>query len=300
MVKGDKAKRRRKATAGHERGGVQSVRVATRIMQALAKGGGALPLKDIAKATALARAKVHRYLTSLQIAEFVAQDPSSGHYQIGPAAIGIGLAGLRRISTVSEICNALPALRDAIDQTITVAVWGDSGPVIVAMEESRAVITMNVRIGSTLPVLTTAIGRMFLAHLPQAITRPLVAAERQRAREKQLAVPSAEEIAGLLDEIRSRRLSRAPSALLPGVDAIAAPVFDYREGLVAVMCVVARSEHKITGWNGTAVRALTLAAHQLSGKLGSSTEAPVPNEQTLRSQLVRGRNSVARKTWAGS
>ncbi len=70
-------------------------------------------------------------------------------------------------------------------------------------------------------------------------------------------MPSNEELDGLTNEIRLRRLSRVPSALLPGVDAIAAPVFDYRNNLVAVMCVVARSEARITGWDGSAVRALT-------------------------------------------
>ena len=63
-------------------------------------------------------------------------------------------------------------------------------------------------------------------------------------------------------------MSRAPSALFPGVDAIAAPVFDYRNDLVAVMCVVARSEDHITGWDGSAVRALTDVAAQLSARLG--------------------------------
>ena len=83
-----------------------------------------------------------------------------------------------------------------------------------------------------------------------------------------MAVPSAEDIDGLTSEIRSRRLSRAPSALIPGVDAIAAPVFDYRNHLVAVICVVARSESRITGWDGSAVQALTAVASQLSARLG--------------------------------
>ena len=192
----------------------------------------------------------------------------TSHYQIGPAAVEIGLAGFRRISPVAEICNALPGLRDQINQTVTVAVWGDSGPVIVAMEESDHWITMNIRIGSSLPILTTAIGRIFLAHLPEAVTRPLVAAERRDAQLRKVKLPSVQEIDGLTGEIRSRRLSRAPSALLPGVDAIAAPVFDYRDDLVAVMCVVARSDARITGWNGSAVRALTEIAAQLSARLG--------------------------------
>jgi DNA-binding IclR family transcriptional regulator len=262
------AKRRSKAIEKPERGGVQSVRIAAQILKALASGGGALPLKELASATGIARAKAHRYLTSLRNAGLVSQNLDTGHYQIGAEAVAIGLAGLRRISPVAEVCNALPALRDQINETVTVAVWSETGPVVVAMQESDHWITMNIRIGSRLPILTTAIGRTFLAHLPEAVVAPLVAAERRDAQSRGGAVPSADEIDALTSEIRSRRLSRAPSALIPGVDAIAAPVFDYRNQLVAVICVVARSESKITGWNGSAVKALTAVASQLSARLG--------------------------------
>ena len=109
-------KGRSKKFANPERGGVQSVRIAAEILKALATQGGALPLKNLAIATGLARAKVHRYLTSLRNAGLVSQN-LTGHYQIGPEAVAIGLVGLRGINPVAEVCNALPALRDRINQT---------------------------------------------------------------------------------------------------------------------------------------------------------------------------------------
>jgi DNA-binding IclR family transcriptional regulator len=272
------AKRRSKTTETPERGGVQSVRIATKILKVLAYGDGAQPLKNLAAATGLARAKVHRYLTSLRNAGMVSQDPDTGHYQIGPAAVTIGLAGLRRISPIAEVSRALAGLRDTINQTVTVAVWSEAGPIVVAMQESDHWATMNIRIGSRLPVLTSAIGRIFLAYLPEAMTRPLVAADRDDARSSGLSLPVIDELDNLLGEIRQRRLSRTPGAIVPGIDAVAAPVFDYRGYLVAVMCVVARSEAKITGWNGSAVRALTEVAADVSGRLGfaDDREAPAP------------------------
>jgi DNA-binding IclR family transcriptional regulator len=299
MADNGKSKCRPKAAGGAERGGVQSVKIASTILKALASGGGALPLKDLASATGLARAKVHRYLTSLRNAGLVSQNADTSHYQIGPVAVEIGLIGLRRISPVAEVCNALPLLRDLINQTVTVAVWGDSGPVVVAMQESDHWITMNIRVGSRLPITTTAIGRTFLAHLPEAVTQPLVMAERRDAQLRKLALPSAQDLEGLIGEIRSRRLSRAPSALFPGVDAIAAPVFDYRDNLVAVVCVVARSDAKITGWDGSAVRALTDMAAQLSARLGFVDERGRRSKRTggedkaERPEAMAGRRRLA-------
>ncbi len=86
-----------------EGGGVQSVGVAAKVLKALAARGGVLPLKELAAATGMPRAKVHRYLTSLRGAGLIAQDPESGRYQIGAAAVTIGLVGLGRLSPVRQL-----------------------------------------------------------------------------------------------------------------------------------------------------------------------------------------------------
>ena len=257
-----------KADAKPERGGVHSVTIAARILNALAASGRRVPLKKLAADTGLVRSKAHRYLRSLRTAGLVSQEAETGLYQLGPQAIAIGLAALRGINPVAEVCDALPALRDEINQTVTAAVWSEAGPVLVAMQESDHWLTMNIRIGSRLPILTTAIGRTFLAHLPTADVLPLVSAERKAVPTRGTVLPSADEIEGMVDEIRLRRLARAPSAIIPGIDAVAAPVFDFANKLVAVICVVARSEAKITGWNGSAVRALGRTASDISRRLG--------------------------------
>jgi DNA-binding IclR family transcriptional regulator len=210
---------------GAERAAVQSVAIAAEILKTLAAQGGVLPLRALTAATGMARAKVHRHLASLRAVGLVAQDPESGHYRIGPAAVTIGLVGLRLLSPVRQLNEALPRLRDEVNETVTAAIWGDRGPMIIAMEESAHVVTMNVRVGSTLPLLSSAIGRLFTVYLPEAVTG------RAIAREQAVDPQPAAALAAKLDEIRSHRLSRDRSVLLPGVDAIAAPVFDHRGAL---------------------------------------------------------------------
>jgi DNA-binding IclR family transcriptional regulator len=244
-----------------DRSGVQSVGVAATILKALAAGGGVLPLKHLAAATGMPRAKVHRYLASLRGAGLITQDAETGHYAIGPEAVTIGLVGLGRLSPVRQLNDALPRLRNRVNETVTAAIWGDTGPTIIAIEESDHVVTMNVRIGSVLPLTTTAIGRVFLAYLPEAQTQRFVAAEQAKA-----AAAPHQDLTDLSD-IRARRLSRASSALLPGVDAMAAPVFDMRGKLVAVMCVVGRAGGTCS-WGGGVARALDQAARNLSRQLG--------------------------------
>jgi DNA-binding IclR family transcriptional regulator len=250
-----------------ERNSVQSVAIAATILKALAAAGGELPLKGLATATGMARAKVHRYLASLRATGLIEQDAETGHYRIGSAAIAIGLVGLGRTSPVRQIQDALPRLRDAIGETVTAAIWGDHGPTIVAMEESDHPVTMNVRMGSVLPLLSSVIGRVFLAFMPETATRPLVAAERRASAS---GLPANEEVSALLAEIRTQKVAWAQSPLLPGVDAVAAPVFDYRGKLAAVICAVGRSEGMRTDGSSPVVAALADAGRELSHRLGQT------------------------------
>src|SRR5271166_3155950 len=69
-----------------DRGGVQSVTIAARILNALARAGGRVALKTLAAETGLARAKAHRYLRSLRTAGLVSQQADTSLYQLGPQA----------------------------------------------------------------------------------------------------------------------------------------------------------------------------------------------------------------------
>jgi DNA-binding IclR family transcriptional regulator len=152
---------------------------------------------------------------------------------------------------------------------------------------------MNIRIGSRLPVLTTAIGRIFLAYLPDPDVAALGAAERQTAQALGIELPSPDEMRDLTAEIRRRRLARIPSPLVSGIDALAAPVFDFTNKLVAVICVVARSEAKITGWNGSAVRALAETAAEVSARLGfADDETPLDQKNPTPTGVRKSSTAV--------
>jgi DNA-binding IclR family transcriptional regulator len=289
--------RRNRASPASERAGVQSVVVAARVLKALAAHGGMATLKELAAAAAMPRAKVHRYLGSLRAGGLVAQNPETGRYEIGPAAVTIGLVGLSRVNPVRQLQDLLPRVRDRINATVTAAIWGERGPTIVGMEESDHLVTMNLRVGSVLPLLNTAIGRLFLAYLAPAQTARFVAEER--AGPLGHAAPSEQDLSDLLNNIRTRRLSQVRGVLIPGVDAIAAPVFDYRERIVAVICAVGHAGTGITRWEGTAAQALREAACELSAQLGSiaqgATESGPAASLTNDKNLRRRRDRPARR-----
>ncbi len=254
-------------SGGREPLGIQSVEIAARILRALAEGGGALPLRELAAATGMHRGKVHRYLISLARAGLVTREAEFGHYGIGPLAISAGLAGLNRLNPVRLAYEALPALRDRIGETVVLAVWGERGATVIALEDSARPVTLNVRVGSILPLRTSAIGRVFAAHAPEPLLRPVLASEAKRVSAGSSA-PSTAALSKILADVRRQGLAAVEGTLIPGLNALAAPVFDQRGALVLVLGAVGRRETLAARPHGAAAAALKEIAAQLSQQLG--------------------------------
>jgi DNA-binding IclR family transcriptional regulator len=253
--------RRSRKPPAREPLGIQSVEIAARILRALAEGGGALPLRDLAAATGMHRGKVHRYLISLARAGLVSRATEAGNYCIGPLAITAGLAGLNRLDPVRLAYEALPGLRDRIGETVLLAVWGENGATVIALENSAWPVTLNVRVGSVLPLFGSATGRVFAAFLPEAEAR----AARARG-----ALPEQERAAFDRALARARRdgFSWVEGSLIPGLNAVAVPVFDHAGKLALVIGAVGRRETFGPARSAAATRALAEGAAGLSRRLG--------------------------------
>jgi DNA-binding IclR family transcriptional regulator len=207
------------------------------------------------------RGKVHRYLTSMARAGLVARGAQAGHYEIGPLAVSAGLAGLNRLEPIRLAYDALPALRDRIGETVVLAVWGERGATVIALEDSARPVTLNVRVGSILPTRTSAVGQVFAAYRSEAAPRS------GRA-------PRGMQLARVLERVRRDGIASVEGTLIPGLNAIAAPIFDQRGKLVLVIGVVGRRETLSASPTGKAARALIAEAAELSRRLGNPGSVP--------------------------
>ncbi len=255
------------AVKKQQRLGIQSVEVAAQVLQAFINAGQPMQLKDIARLAHMHPGKIHRYLVSLARTGLVEQNEESGHYGLGAMAITLGLAGLRNVSVVGSGADALRQLRDKTAETALLALWSSGGPVVVNLEESARPVYMNIRVGSLLPILKTASGRVFAAHLPEGQSRELIDAERE-ANGKSDSLHAWSAISQLLADTRKRGLARVTGDLLLGVNAIAAPVFDHKGRIAAVIGVLGRSQELNVDYGGATAKTLLTIASDLSKRLG--------------------------------
>src|SRR3954471_10433510 len=192
-------------------------------------------LRDLARAANMSAAKAHRYLVSFQRLQLVVQDAASTRYDLGPAALKLGLASLERLDAVKLARERVARLVEQIGHTLALAVWGNHGPTIIHWEESPQAVTVNLRLGDVMPLLSSATGQCFAAYAPKEALAAMLKEEITRAqRQGRTDVPTTlAEVRTLLDGVRRRGASRVVDTLLPGIVGFCVPVFD-SDGHVAL------------------------------------------------------------------
>lgn len=264
----------------HLRAGIQSVEVGFELLNALSQAPGALMLRDLAAAAGMSAAKAHRYLVSFQRMGMVMQDPVSTRYDLGPAALRLGLASLSRLDAVKLARDRIPALLQETGHTLAIAVWGNQGPTMVHWSEAPQTVPVTLRLGDVMPLLTSATGRCFAAFMGQEgrdaqRIGPMI--REELARVKKLPrnglpledVPQTQqEVQTLLEETRQQGLGRVVHSLLPGVGGFCAPVFDAQGRLALGLVVLGSVATLDTRWDGAPAQALRRCAQQLGADLG--------------------------------
>lgn len=211
---------------------IQSISIAARFLHVLANAEHELSLGEVAKRTNTTGSTTHRYLQSLVKEGLAKQDPATSLYDLGPAALNIGIGALKRMDAVETAAQHMKALAHGYAASGGVAIWTDRGPTLVRWYRSAYYSISSVALGDILPIDNTACGLVFQAFLPK---NKIEAARQQQPEHFRGSAPSAE----LLEQIRTTHWCELTSHLLSGVTGQASPVFDAQGEIVCVMTTVA-------------------------------------------------------------
>ena len=215
--------------------GIKSIEVGARVLFALEQGRGPMSLTEVARRSGLHPAKVHRYLTSMVRTGLASQNPTTGLYDLGPASRHLGVEALRRTDAVSSVSAHAVDLRDQTGHTTNVGVWTDQGPTLVRWDTGAHALPIVVRVGSVLPLLDSAVGCVFLAYLPESMTREVL---KSQQRQQTTRAASASEIKQVKEATCRDRLGRTTNRMIFGLAALAAPVLGADGALEVVIGLV--------------------------------------------------------------
>jgi DNA-binding IclR family transcriptional regulator len=253
--------------------GIQSVEVGGQLLLALAASDKPMMLRDIAALAGVSPAKAHPYLVSFSRLGLVEQDRATGRYELGPAALQMGLACMRRLNPVRIGTEAIVPLAEEIGQTIALALWGNHGPTVVRIEEAGSV-HVNMRVGSVMSLLGTATGRVFAAFLPAKMIQTFLSGRHEASiGDDSVRGISREQIELVLAEVRQREMARAVGRPIPGVNAFSVPVFDQSGSLALVITAIGPEGIFDADWDSPIATKLRLCAAEVSERLGFSSSS---------------------------
>lgn len=217
-----------------------------------------MTLGDLARAAGIGRSTAHRYLQSLLKEGMVQQDTASGHYDLGPMALSIGTAALKRVDAVEIASRHMRQL--AQDHAVSggVAVWTDRGPTLVRWFRSAYLAINPVGLGDVLPIDNTACGLVFQAYLPASRIETV---RRNQAPFFQGQPPSPDQ----LQQTRLLGWAQRSNHLLPNITGQAAIILDAQQ---EIACAVTSFADVGSMRSGDDSHALLSAAQKINLETG--------------------------------
>jgi len=221
-----------------------------RVLASLAAGTGPQALTAIGGRAGISPSQTHRYLQSLVATGMAVQDMSS-RYDLGPAAIAVGIAALSRLDVFSRADAAMAQFSAETGRTALLSVWGEAGAVMVRWFPGTPAVYTTIAVGSVLPLLHSSTGLVFLAFLTEGETAAALA--RERATDHASVEVN---VAEVRTRVRSRLMASGAGAFSSGLRAMAAPVFNMQGRLAMVATTLATQAFAVEEDEAVATRLL--------------------------------------------
>lgn len=260
-----------KADASDGRRSIQSVETGFPLLAALVDAALPLTLRDLSARAGMTSAKAHPYLVSFTRVGLVKQDPATGHYELGPFALQMGLVSLQRLDPVRVALPHVNQLAGRIGHTLAVAVLGSHGPTMIHITQASYPVHVNMRNGTVMSMLNTATGHVFLAWLPAGIAEHYIQREigdKAVVTSTTPRQPAPEALQVMIADVRRAGLARALGNPLPGIDALSVPVFDHSGNIALALTSLGPTTLFDAREDGAIAVALKECASAISAQLG--------------------------------
>ncbi len=278
----------------HYRYVTRSVERALTILHVFIVGEAEISLSEISLRVALHQSTVFRLLATLRAAGFIEQNPNTGRYRLGPAALSLGQAFLRH-SDLRQLAEApLASLRDHTSETVHLATL--HGTEVIYLEKLpglHPIGLMSSRVGDHSPAHCTGLGKALLAYEPEIAVRQAFSGGLRSYTPRTIT-----RIPALLEELEKvRRLGFAidNEEHEVGVVCVAASVFDSNWAVAAISASGPADRIRMEMRDRGLTQAVLAAAGEISARLGrvagvpASSGMPAPAAAVSREKAARAR-----------
>jgi DNA-binding IclR family transcriptional regulator len=249
--------------------GLASVDLVLGLIEKLAGSKGPHAMSDIAREMGISKARAHRHLRALLQHGYVLQDRTTERYEIGTKLLALGEAVRDRFDVLAAAQPEMGRLHDETEQTVTVSTLIDDAVVVLELLRGKTVVEFGIRPGSTLDFHASAHGLVALAFGPAQLTDRILARPLKAWTAATVTDPG--KLKKQIEKVRAQRWATAADQLLIGVNALAAPIFDYRNTWRGAIAIVGPTQFIHAAPGKQQIAQVTMAAIEASRRLGWRT-----------------------------
>ena len=226
-----------------------------------------LTVSEASRELGVAASTAHRLLAMLQYRGFVAQDPATKAYTLGPVLTELGLAAVRGMDIRAQARPVMERLVAEVGETVHLGVLRGTDVLFLESVESAKALRVADRTGMTLPAHASAVGKALLACLPVEQLHILYPDDNLPSFRPN-TITRRDTLEQVLAAVRERGYATNADESEAGVSGVAAPVRD-STGQVRAALTVSAPTSRLTEEQIAAIAPATMrAAEAISAKLG--------------------------------
>lgn len=197
-----------------------------------------LTLADVARLTNTTRATARRFLKTLYVLEYVVSDGK--YFRLSPKILELGFAYLTSQPIVDIVQPFIERVSELTGESSSVSVLEGKDIVYIARQSVNHIMSINLHIGSRLPVWYTSMGRVLMAQLSATEREVFLTGVTLEPRTPK-SLTEVQSLLVELDKVKHQGYCIIDQELENGLISIAVPIYNNRGSVVAAMNVGASS-----------------------------------------------------------
>lgn len=243
------------------------------MLEAVADNVGDIPLAELAKRVGLKKTRTWRLVHTLVDLGYLHQDPRTRDFRPAPRVLALGYAYFDSLDLKQLSAPFLRELSARRNETVNLAVLDGDELIYVERIRTSQIVTINLHVGSRLPLYSTSLGRALISEMPERWLYEYIRRIADDPKARQYVQDRGKKLFAALRETRERRYALNDEELVKGLRAISSPIRDRTSEIVAAVCIAAPSSRvTVADLRRTFAPDLVAAADKISLALGYRAE----------------------------
>ena len=204
------------------------------VIRAFSRDAPEMTLSEVAARTGLTRAAARRFLLTLERLGYVCSD--GRRFRLAPKILDLGFAYLSSMDLWDVAMPYMEQVSAEIAESCSASVLEGCDIVYVARVPTKRIMSVALNLGARLPAFATSMGRVLLAHLPEAQARDSLGRcplPKLTAR----TVVEPERLWAVLQDVRAKGWCLVDEELEEGLRSVSVPLRNKRGLVLAAMNV---------------------------------------------------------------